>query len=162
MHLLSNFEIAVALLFLSNCLCAAVGEDNETGDMVESEFPGLRECVWEDDQQINECFDAMLTDIRPHLANGIPQIGIPPLEPLRLGELSFKLFGIECTWKNVTVHEFSKYSLLHMRIDSKRKAVDVEYALPHLRVTAIDQRGTNVLPRHLWVIGQAEFEICKS
>lgn len=42
------------------------------------------------DPQINTCLKATFNNLRPYLARGIPEIGIPPMEPLRIDQLALE------------------------------------------------------------------------
>ena len=42
------------------------------------------------DPQINTCLKATFNNLRPYLARGIPEIGIPPMEPLKIDQLALE------------------------------------------------------------------------
>jgi len=57
----------------------------------EYEFVGpIRKCPNGSDEELNKCFALILEDLKPKLANGIPEIELPPLDPLLLEKLDFK------------------------------------------------------------------------
>lgn len=50
------------------------------------------------DPQLNSCLRNTFNNLRPHLARGIPEIGVPPMEPMKIDHL-----GIENQAGNIRI-----------------------------------------------------------
>lgn len=50
------------------------------------------------DPQLNACLKKTFNNLRPYLARGIPEIGLPPMEPLKIDHL-----GIENNAGNIRI-----------------------------------------------------------
>lgn len=50
------------------------------------------------DPQLNACLKKTFNNLKPYLARGIPEIGLPPMEPLKVDAL-----GIENTAGNIRI-----------------------------------------------------------
>lgn len=76
----------------------------------------IKQCRSED---LAKCFLTGLQYIRPFLAKGIPEIGMPSAEPLKIDELSLSLTtgpnGYKVTLRDIDVFGASNFSATNLK-----------------------------------------------
>lgn len=99
----------------------------------------LRKCRLNDKVALNRCLYQTLEDLRPRLKTGIPELGLPQLEPLRIDNLVFRqgdgAVNIEATFMGVTVTGLSRYNTTFINADPVTRALRVGLFIPQLKIT---------------------------
>ncbi|KAF2885932.1 hypothetical protein ILUMI_20239 [Ignelater luminosus] len=77
----------------------------------------------QDDSKLNECVKWAFNEIRPHVSNGIEEIGLPPLNPLVIPKLKIRqdtpMANYTLTMVNFTITGLDKYDLKEFQYDPK-------------------------------------------
>ncbi|KAK6633519.1 hypothetical protein RUM43_001099 [Polyplax serrata] len=88
------------------------------------------------DPQLEKCINSSIEAIRSKLVTGIPELDVPPLEPLALNEVSL-IRGpdgakIEASVKNIKVFGPSNFIIKSLRANVKNSQFDFRVLLPKL------------------------------
>ncbi|KAJ1528464.1 hypothetical protein ONE63_006875 [Megalurothrips usitatus] len=98
--------------------------------------PYIHQCRWSD-PKVTECFIHAMMHIRPWLAQGIPEIELPPCEPFRLNELSLALTtgpnGYRINLKDIDLYGSSNFTVSRLRLG---EPFEVQFRMPAMRLTA--------------------------
>ncbi|XP_050443075.1 circadian clock-controlled protein daywake-like [Adelges cooleyi] len=101
------------------------------------------------DPKIDKCMINALNDILKHAKTGIPELGVPAIEPFLIRELDLKIFQALGTQlfgnqqnsdkfralaRNIIVHHSSEFKLHHMKIDMKKKEFFANLTFPFLQI----------------------------
>lgn len=74
-------------------------------------------------------------DIRPRLAKGISEMGIPALEPLKIDSATLDTgASFKATFKNLYVHYATEFVLKNFDIDLDKNQVVLPISFPRLRL----------------------------
>ncbi|KAK3926830.1 Protein takeout [Frankliniella fusca] len=109
--------------------------------------PYIHQCRWSD-PKVTECFIHAMMHIRPWLAQGIPEIALPAVEPFRLNELSLSLTtgpnGYRVNLRDIDLYGASNFSVTHFRLSEKGAPFELQIRIPQLRINA-DYTSSGVL-----------------
>ncbi|KAH8407757.1 hypothetical protein KR222_000220 [Zaprionus bogoriensis] len=99
------------------CIAAAV---MQSICLIQAEAPAyIKQCA-RDDPKLVDCFIGALEHLRPYLANGIPEIELPPVEPFKMDSLSLQLTegpqGYKITLKNMEAFGASNYQVQSLKL----------------------------------------------
>lgn len=79
------------------------------------------------DPQLNACLKKTFNDLKPHLVRGIPEIGLPPMEPLKIDALGIENnagnIRIKGLFSNVVNSGASNFTVKEVRSDLNVSAV---------------------------------------
>jgi hypothetical protein len=94
-------------------LTSAKGE--EADDEEKWEFDGpIRKCSHVNNNALNKCLKLILSDLKPRIANGVPEINLPPMDPLHLKNVAFRhgsgAIKINAVFSNVEAMGLSRYN----------------------------------------------------
>jgi len=88
-----------------------------------------------------QCIISNVERIRPHLMNGIPELDIPSIEPLALGDLlvseSTNNNGLKITAKDIKAYGGSDFKVRKLNIVRWGEEYQFEMFLPHLYVEGV-------------------------
>lgn len=77
--------------------------------------------------QINKCVEESVRQLTPKLLNGIPEIEVPPLDPLYVDEIALaSLDDFHAIATNVKIRGLSKFDVKYLKIDLKNQKIDFE------------------------------------
>ncbi|KAL1373615.1 hypothetical protein pipiens_005124 [Culex pipiens pipiens] len=115
-----------------------------TIDTVRSlDLPEYLHVCHREDPKLTECMKQSIETLRPYLARGIPELDIPAIEPINLGDLivaeSVPGQGISITAKDIKAYGPSNFRLKKLKYTEKfvveyGKVYSFELELPHLYV----------------------------
>ncbi|XP_014245421.1 protein takeout-like [Cimex lectularius] len=81
------------------------------------------------------CIKQSVEDLRPNLIQGIPELGVPPIEPLIIEEpISTKGSGLTVTTKDLKAHGGGNFTILSMAIDIPSYIYKFTIAFDHLKI----------------------------
>ena len=63
---------------------------------------------------------------------GVPEIGIPILEPVFLDLVDFKIYNLTVQFQNIKMRGFKTFQLLHSHLDKNKGAWDISAILPKM------------------------------
>lgn len=89
------------------------------------------------DPQLNTCLRNTFNNLRPYLARGIPEIGLPPMEPLKIDHLGIENqagnIRIKGSFTNVVNAGASNFTVKEIRSDLNKLRVDLGLYIPHIK-----------------------------
>lgn len=92
------------------------------------------------DPDLNECIRKSIEMLRPKLSEGIPELLVPPCEPLNIPKINIKqnagAIRMESDYTDVSVSGLSNFTLRSVRIDTKNNKFRVNLWFPALKMTA--------------------------
>lgn len=78
--------------------------------------------------------------MRPQIAGGIPELLIPPCEPLKIPELRIKqnsgAIRMESVYSDIILSGISNFTLRNCKVDMDGKRIVVDFWFPSLHMTA--------------------------
>ena len=63
---------------------------------------------------------------------GVPEIGIPILEPAYIDLVDFKIYNLTIQFQDIKMKGFKTFQLLHSRLDRDRGTWDISAILPKM------------------------------
>ncbi|XP_064107485.1 protein takeout-like [Macrobrachium nipponense] len=98
----------------------------------------LRKCRVGRKVALNDCLKQTLEDLRPRLLTGIPELGLPQLEPMKIQNLVFRqgdgAVTVESTFTDVTVTGLSKFTTNLIDADPTTNTLQVGLNIPQLKI----------------------------
>jgi len=106
---------------------------------LDHEFDGpIRRCSYNGNTDVNKCLRQILEDLKPRLGAGIPEINLPPMDPLYLKSVSFHHgsgpIKILATFKDVNATGLSLFDKSDFTFDVKKRTLDFDLSIPHMRI----------------------------
>ncbi|XP_061504177.1 uncharacterized protein LOC11175689 [Anopheles gambiae] len=91
-----------------------------------------------EDPKLTECMKESIETLRPYLARGIPELDIPSIDPIHLGDLivaeSVPGQGVSISAKDIKAYGPSNFKLKKLNVIEYGKIYSFELELPHLYV----------------------------
>ncbi|KOX75426.1 Protein takeout, partial [Melipona quadrifasciata] len=101
------------------------------------------------DPKIDSCFKKTLNHLQPYLLKGLPDLDLPPIEPLIIPELGMEngqgAVRVRALFSNITVIGAGNYSLIKTRIDVKTYRLDLYLSFPKIELQGRYEVVGNVL-----------------
>lgn len=93
------------------------------------------------DPNLADCIIKSVEFLRPYLAAGIPEMGIPPIEPLDVGTLlvseNTASNGLRITTKDIQSYGSSSFIINKLEVVEYGQQYHLDLALPHIYATGI-------------------------
>ncbi|KAF5299976.1 hypothetical protein FQA39_LY11349 [Lamprigera yunnana] len=126
----------VILIYFCLVFVLAKGKDYQN-----STLPSFLKVCHQTDPNLNDCIKKAVERIKPMLAKGISDFGIPSLEPLRISKILIDqgsgAISLRSTYTDIEVYGPSNFTLQSVKIDLKKDRVRIKLFLPQLRVVGI-------------------------
>lgn len=78
--------------------------------------------------------------LRPKLSDGIPELLVPPCEPLTIAKINIKqnagAIRMESEYSNVSVYGLTNFTLRSVRVDTTNNKFRINLWFPALKMTA--------------------------
>lgn len=91
------------------------------------------------DPQLDNCIKNSFNHLRPYLAKGLPDLGVPAVEPLFIDRLVMENSAgpvrVTAAFNNITVVGPSNYTITKIRSDLKKLRIDMGLVLPRIEIT---------------------------
>lgn len=101
--------------------------------------PILKLCQ-KNDPNLSDCLRKAIETVRGNLTEGIPELLIPPCEPLKIPEIRIKqnagAIRMESAYSNVIISGLSNFTLRDIRVDSKAGKFQADLWFPALEMTS--------------------------
>lgn len=92
------------------------------------------------DPNLDDCLRASVESIRPSLANGIPELLIPPLDPLEIPEINIKqnsgAIRLDSEYSNVIISGLSNFTIRDLHVDKTQHRFRIDLWFPMLQMKA--------------------------
>jgi len=82
--------------------------------------------------EINECLKITMAALKQFMSTGIPEAGLPPLDPMRLDNVELNLAGAVVSFNNVTAIGLSNHEARNVQYDRNTRTMMMTLALPKL------------------------------
>lgn len=100
--------------------------------------PILKQCH-KNDPNLTECLKNAIESMRANLSHGIPELMIPPCEPLRINQIQIKqnagAIRMDSEYSNVIIHGLSNFTLRDIHVDPVMKNFRADLWFPVLKMT---------------------------
>ncbi|XP_063223854.1 protein takeout-like [Bacillus rossius redtenbacheri] len=101
------------------------------------------------DPKLSECVKDSVENLRPYLAAGIPELRIPPCEPLVIPQVELNQgkgpVNVRSTYSNIKVWGPTNFQLKTVKLDLQHNRVRMRVFLPHLYFTSDYEMSGRVL-----------------
>ncbi|KDR14106.1 Protein takeout [Zootermopsis nevadensis] len=101
------------------------------------------------DPDINSCIKRGFTHLRPYIADGIPELSVPPMEPLVIPLLMMEngngAVRVRAAFNNMTIRGASNYSITWIKSDVSKYRIEMGLALPRIEATGRYEVTGNIL-----------------
>ncbi|KAL0101133.1 hypothetical protein PUN28_018764 [Cardiocondyla obscurior] len=101
------------------------------------------------DPKIEACFFNTLAHIQPYLVKGIPELDVPPIEPLVIPELKMENgqgpVRVRAIFTNITTIGPGNYSISKVRVNISSYRFDLHLSLPKIEIHGSYDINGNVL-----------------
>ncbi|KAF2885933.1 hypothetical protein ILUMI_20240, partial [Ignelater luminosus] len=106
-----------------------------------------------DDPELNECVLRAFNEIRPHVSNGIEEIGLPPLNPLFIPKLTIRqdspMANYTTTWTKFTLGGLDNYDIKEFLYDPRINTFHFRIEFSPLQLAGIYELSGHVVHIHL-------------
>uniref|UniRef100_A0AAU6SHC0 Circadian clock-controlled protein n=1 Tax=Maconellicoccus hirsutus TaxID=177089 RepID=A0AAU6SHC0_MACHI len=90
-----------------------------------------------DDPELNKCLEELFESVRPKLSQGIPEIGLPPMDPLILKEVVIFRGGtgqnMRAVGHDIKITGISNLKINYIKADVENLEISVGVHFPYLR-----------------------------
>ncbi|KAG8238450.1 hypothetical protein J437_LFUL002907 [Ladona fulva] len=101
------------------------------------------------DKDINNCIKRTFNHLRSYLIDGINELNVPPIEPLKIDRMMMENghgpVRVRAVFSNLTVHGASNYSVVAVKSDIDSLRVDLGMKIPKISATGKYEITGNVL-----------------
>lgn len=112
---------------------------NWTNKMCAFSAPILKQCH-KNDPNLTECLRKAIESVRLNLTDGIPELLIPPCEPLVIPEIRIKqnagAISMESEYSHVVISGLSNFTLRDIYVDSAQNQFRADLWFPALKMTS--------------------------
>lgn len=117
-----------SLLILASLLAVVYGRN----------LPSFIKPCKRSDPNLEKCLIQLLDNIRPNLIKGIPEMRIPPLDPLHVPEVALDqgtgAVNFQATFKNIVSYGAKHFNLTSIKIDFDAPTIKIEVGFPKVRL----------------------------
>ncbi|XP_030572088.1 protein takeout [Drosophila novamexicana] len=103
-----------------------------------SKLPAFLKVCHRDSPDLNVCARESFESLEPRLMDGIPELYIPPMEPLRVPEIKMDqdsgAIYLHSMYKNVKISGISKHTLNNLSIDPSQLKFTLSLTFPKLKL----------------------------
>lgn len=99
-------------------------------------LPDGIELCRKDDPQLNMCLQKLFEKLRPNMATGIPEVGLPPMDPLILKEVVIFRGGkgqMRAIGRDVKITGISNYKIIYFKADVDKLEIEISLSFPWLQ-----------------------------
>jgi len=96
----------------------------------------LMTCV-DRENDLNACAAQTIENFRDTMESGVPELGLPPLDPIHLELIDFKFYNLTTEFLDVDLFGFKGFVLKASSVDKKRRTWDIQYSLPKINAVGM-------------------------
>ncbi|XP_016975334.1 uncharacterized protein LOC108041812 [Drosophila rhopaloa] len=108
--------------------------------IVSAETPAYIKQCRRDDPKLVDCFIGAIEHLKPYLANGIPDIQLPSVEPFKMDTLALQLTegpqGYKITLKNMEAFGASNFQVKSLKLSDGSEPFKAKIVMPKLKIEA--------------------------
>lgn len=117
------------------------------------------------DPKLSDCVNASIELLRPKLGKGVPELMIPPCEPLLIPQISIQQNGgairMESEFTDIVINGMSNFTLRYIRIDPETNKFRMKLWFPTLAMTSNYHVNGKLLLLPLAGSGTCKGNFCK-
>ncbi|XP_071053221.1 protein takeout-like [Onthophagus taurus] len=134
-------DLKITLFFLICCSCTVYSNGKAT-------IPSFIHLCKQSDPEMNKCILNTVTELKPNLAKGIPEIRLVPLSPFKMEKLSLKSGNnLELELTDVELGNLMSFEIEHFNMDLGTVGVELNMKFPLVEV-----KGKYKLKGHLLLL----------
>merc|ERR1719189_3360156 len=80
------------------------------------------------------------------MATGIPELGMPPLDPIHLELIDFKFFNMTIEFVDVDMEGFKTFTLEKSTVDRTGRSWDIELSIPRVEAEGVYRMSGSIPP----------------
>lgn len=92
------------------------------------------------DPNVTDCLRKTIETLRANLTKGIPELMIPPCEPLQIPEISIQqnagAIRLQSTYRNIIIKGLSNFTLRNISVDAKEGRLQADLWFPTLQMAS--------------------------
>ncbi|XP_017081777.1 uncharacterized protein LOC108115040 [Drosophila eugracilis] len=108
--------------------------------IVQAETPAYIKQCHRNDPKLVDCFIGAIEHLKPYLANGIPDIQLPSVEPFKMDTLALQLTegpqGYKITLKNMEAFGASNFQVKSLKLSEGSEPFKAKIVMPKLKIEA--------------------------
>ncbi|KAH8288376.1 hypothetical protein KR054_001795 [Drosophila jambulina] len=108
--------------------------------LVQAETPAYIKQCRRDDPKLVDCFIGAIEHLKPYLADGIPEIQLPSVEPFKMDTLALQLTegpqGYKITLKNMEAFGASNFQVKSLKLSDGSEPFKAKIVMPKLKIEA--------------------------
>ncbi|XP_075235431.1 protein takeout-like [Lycorma delicatula] len=124
----------ISVIFINNLNFVSCNEEKQKlPPQHDIKIPDFLHVCKRFDPHLVECIQNSINELKPHLRKGIPEMNVPPLEPLLIKELvAAQSSGLKITTEDLKVHGCSNFTIKKLLVNLKDHKFFFSLDLPHL------------------------------
>ncbi|KAF7387187.1 hypothetical protein HZH68_012864 [Vespula germanica] len=127
----------------------SLGESTEPAHKLNSLQPEYILPCSRKDPKFEVCVTKTLNHLKPYLVKGIPELDLPPIEPLTIPELGMEngqgAVRVSALFSNITVLGAGNYNMTKVRVDLNTLRIDLHLTIPKVELQGRYEVAGNVL-----------------
>jgi len=88
-------------------------------------------------EDVNACAEQTIENFRETMESGVPEIQLPPLDPIHLDLIDFKFYNLTMDFMDLDLFGFKGFSLKSSKIDKKKRTWDIKLSLPKINAVGM-------------------------
>ncbi|KAI4499871.1 hypothetical protein M0802_005127 [Mischocyttarus mexicanus] len=144
-----NVIILLNFIFFGPIICQDLKSNDPAVNEPEFQIPEYILPCSAKDPKIEICVAKMLNHLKPYLSKGIPELELPPTEPLYIPELGMEngqgAVRVSALFSNITVFNANNFNITKVRTDLNTLRIDLHLTLPKVELQGHYEIAGNVL-----------------
>ncbi|XP_044268729.1 putative beta-carotene-binding protein [Tribolium madens] len=88
-----------------------------------------------EDPKLEQCFINAVEQIRPYFREGVPDLFIPPMDPLVIPQAGLNSGdNFKASFKNIQIYYADEFKIDHLKVDLNKVHIDLIVSFPRLRI----------------------------
>jgi len=97
-------------------------------------------------EDTNTCAEQTLENFKLTMSTGIPELDMPPLDPINIDLIDFKFFNMTIEFVDILMKGFKTFQLKKSSVDRSARTWDIELYLPRVEAAGIYRMSGTIPP----------------
>jgi len=97
-------------------------------------------------EELNACTEKTFENFRPTMETGVPELDLPPLDPMTLDKIDFKFWNVTAEFFNTKIKGFKNFKMRYSNVDRDKRTWNVGLILPLMRTLGSYQLHGTIPP----------------
>jgi len=106
---------------------------------------GMMACI-DSGKDTNSCAEKTLEEFKLSMDTGIPELGMPPLDPIHIDLIDFKFFNMTIEFVHVDMNGFKTFKLEKSSVDKNGRTWDIELSIPRVEAEGVYRMSGSIPP----------------